>query len=363
MRIGIDLTGLWRQHTGIFRYAASLTPALLQRDDGIEYILFVRRGSSLPPWPAQAPFRIIQTPWTNERLATQLWFPLVRQQLRITAIHYPAFPPPLLQHHGLIASIHDLTVFRHPATMTRVGRLYWRPTLLHAARVGCPVLVPTRAIQTDLFTYTNAKPQHIVITPYAADPRFGCAPSKSLSDHIRHRWQLPERFILAVGTLEPRKNLHTLVAALRWLAEHNLRIPLVIVGRPGWGKPLPPIPGVPIQFTGYVTDEELIAFYHLASLFVYPSLYEGFGFPILEAFWAGCPVITTATSSLPEVAGGAAVLVPPKDVSALAQAIDELWHDVVSARRLIAAGKARAQQFSWATCAAQTAAAYCMAHS
>ncbi|MCL4509198.1 MAG: glycosyltransferase family 4 protein [Chloroflexi bacterium] len=359
MHIGIDLTGLWRQRTGIFRYAASLTPALLSLDSEIEYTLFVRKSETLPRWHSVRPVRIVETPWRQERLSMQLWFPWVRRQLGLDAIHYPAFPPPLLQHRGMVASVHDLTVLRYPETMTLAGRVYWGPLLRHAARVARPVLVPTQSTRQDLLELTTADPAHIVITPYAADERFALPPSPELIQHLRDRWSLPGRFALAVGTLEPRKNLPRLFEALAFLQQRGVTVPLIVVGRPGWGNVIPgAVSKLPIQFTGHVTDEELVAFYHLASLFVYPSLYEGFGFPILEAFWAGCPVITSCESSLPEVAGDAAVLISPHDTAALASAIDELWQDRVSARRLAAAGQERVRQFSWETCARLTVAAY-----
>jgi len=148
MRVGIDLSGLWRRKTGIFRYADAISRALLARDDGVAYTIFYRRGEAPPAFAGAARVRLIATPIRQERLATQLWFPLARRRLGLDAIHYPAFPPPLLQHQGMIASIHDLTALRYPATMTLAGRRYWGPLLRHAARVATPVLVPSRSTFT-----------------------------------------------------------------------------------------------------------------------------------------------------------------------------------------------------------------------
>jgi glycosyltransferase involved in cell wall biosynthesis len=363
VRIGIDLTGLWRHQTGIFRYADRITRALLARDDQIAYTLFYRRGEPPPALAEGTRARLIATPLRQERLATQLWFPLARRHLGLDAIHYPAFPPPLLQHEGMIASIHDLTALRYPQTMTFAGRRYWGPLLRHAGRVARPVLVPGRSTYADVITLTGAAPERVAITPYAADPSFGQAPAPALLQAARRRWHLPERFLLAVGTLEPRKNLATLFTALERLRRTLSPPPtLVVAGREGWGDVATAARlralGAAVRFTGHIADPELIALYHLATVFVYPSLYEGFGFPVLESFWANCPVVSTTSSSIPEVAGDAALLVDPLDSEALAAAIAGIWTDRPLADRLRTAGATRARQFSWQRCAELTVAAY-----
>ncbi|HEV7215999.1 MAG TPA: glycosyltransferase family 1 protein [Chloroflexota bacterium] len=362
LRIGLDLTGLWRRRTGIFRYADSISHALLARDDGVAYTLFYRRGEA-PPVAPRAGLRLVATPVRQERLAMQLWFPLARHRLGLDAIHYPAFPPPLLQQRGMIASIHDLTALRYPQTMTLAGRRYWGPTLRHAARTATPVLAPSRSTYADLVQLAGAAPERVMITPYAADPSFGRRPTGAALHAIRRRWQLPERFLLAVGTLEPRKNLSTLFAALERLRSTLDPPPiLVVAGREGWGDVTTSarlrMLGSAVCFTGHVGEAELIALYHLASVFVYPSRYEGFGFPVLEAFWADCPVVTTNSSSIPEVASEAAVLVDPLDAEAMATAIHAVWTDSRLAARLRAAGAERTRQFTWHHCAELTVAAY-----
>ena len=362
MRIGLDLTGLWRRRTGIFRYADAISRALLARDDGIVYTLFYRRGEA-PPFPPQAGVRLVATPVRQERLAMQLWFPLARWRLGLDAIHYPAFPPPLWQRRGMVASIHDLTPLRYPQTMTFAGRRYWGPLLRHAARTATPVLVPSRSTFADAVQLAGAAPERVVLTPYAADPSFGRRPPGAALQAVRRRWQLPDRFLLAVGTLEPRKNLGTLFGALETL-RGTLDPPpaLVIAGREGWGDVTTSAQlrafGSAVRFTGHVSEADLIALYHLASVFVYPSRYEGFGFPVLEAFWAGCPVVTTTSSSIPEVAGEAALLVDPLDAAAMAAAIHALWEDPGLAARYRTAGAERTRQFTWDRCAALTVAAY-----
>jgi len=202
-----------------------------------------------------------------------------------------------------------------------------------------------------------------MITPYAADPSFGRRPAGAALQAVRRRWQLPDRFLLAVGTLEPRKNLGTLFAALERLRSKLDPPPiLVVAGREGWGDVVTSARrralGSAVRFTGHVGEADLVALYHLATVFVYPSRYEGFGFPVLEAFWANCPVVTTNSSSIPEVAGEAALLVEPLDAVAMAAAIHALWTDAGLAARCCAAGAERTRQFTWDRCAALTVAAY-----
>jgi glycosyltransferase involved in cell wall biosynthesis len=169
-------------------------------------------------------------------------------------------------------------------------------------------------------------------------------------------------YLLAVGTLEPRKNLLTLLHAYAALPPSVP--PLVLTGSPGWGNQTLATTlatlnlGERVRFTGYVADEVLPALYSAAELFLYPSLYEGFGLPVLEAMACGAPVITSSTSSLPEVAGAAAVLIDPQRADHLAEAIQTLLETPDQRARLREAGLARAQTFSWDRCAQDTVNVY-----
>jgi len=363
VHIGIDLTGLWRCKTGIFRYAASISRALLARADGINYTLFYRKGEPPPAFALGSGARLVATPLRQERLAMQLWFPLARRRLGLDAIHYPAFPPPLLQRRGMVASIHDVTAWRYPRTMTWIGRHYWRPLLRHAAATARPVLVPSESTRADVIALAGADPEQVVVTPYAADAAFGQRPPEAIFAVVRRRYRLPDRYLLTVGTLEPRKNLVTLLRAMELLQRRASDKPtLVLVGREGWGPPdtvqrLQAL-GDAVRFTGHISDQELIVLYHGAALFIFPTLYEGFGLPVLEAFAAGCPVVSTTTSSIPEAAGDAALLVDPLDYLAMAEAISKVWNDPALAGRLRRLGRERSTQFTWERCAALTVDAY-----
>ncbi len=362
LRIGLDLTGLWRQKTGIFRYADCLARALIEQPKDGEFTLFIRRGSVPAPWMHTASARLVFTPFRQERLMTQFWFPLARHQLGLDAMHYPAFPGPFLQRSGYVATIQDVTVLRYPQTMTLVARRYWGPSLQHSARVSKPLIVPSQSTRRDVIDLLGADPAHISVTPYAADAVFRQALSPRQLSEVRQRLKLPERFALTVSTLEPRKNLTTLLGALQRLGRVADPPVLVIVGRPGWGslgvqEQLAAL-GDRVRLLGHTPDTDLAALYQMATVFAFPTLYEGFGLPVLEAFASGCPVIAANTSSVPEAAGDAAILLDPLNVDAWAGSLQRAWVDAALRQRLSDAGRRQERTFSWARCAELTAQAY-----
>jgi len=181
----------------------------------------------------------------------------------------------------------------------------------------------------------------------AADSLF-----KPVSSNLaKTKYQLTDPYILSVGTLEPRKNLNRLIEAFTLLNQKNLK--LAIVGKFGWGEKTKPVAGV--KLLGFVPDTDLAGLYSSAKAFVYPSLYEGFGLPVLEALSCGCPVVTSDVSSLPEVAGKAAVYVNPKSVENIGKGIKEAFKQAGSLRL---AGLTQAKKFSWEKTARETLKVY-----
>lgn len=232
----------------------------------------------------------------------------------------------------------------------RIERATIRPALRRAASLLC-ISEATRADLTVRFPLTAPK---AVVTPLAADPSFAAAVPMP-----GHR-DLNGEYVLAVGTLEPRKNLERLLDAWLLLApELRKRLSLALVGPRGWEDEaiLAKAEAAGARLLGRVSDDELRALYAGASAFAYPSLYEGFGLPPLEAMTAGTPVLTSNISSLPEVVGDAALLVDPLSVEAIADGLTQLLTDEALCTRLRAAGPARAAEFSWARTARETLAA------
>jgi glycosyltransferase involved in cell wall biosynthesis len=207
--------------------------------------------------------------------------------------------------------------------------------------------------------YPFLREEKIRVINEAANENFKIIQAKDILDDCMKRYNLPEKFILYVGTLEPRKNIVRLLQAFSGVHEKT-GVPLTIVGKKGWKYKeifntfLDLNLEEKVLFTGYVEPEELPALYNLATLFVYPSLYEGFGLPPLEAMQCGCPVVTSSVSSLPEVVGDAAIKVNPRSIQEIEQAMCRLLSDENLRNNYIEQGVKQAEKFSWERCARET---------
>lgn len=260
------------------------------------------------------------------------------------------YNPPVLFPGPVATVVHDVSFRRHPEAFPRLLRARIEATVWRAVRVSDLIVTGSEFSRTELLDlYPKVPPARVAVTPYAVRASFAdpCAPA-GLTE-VRHRYGLPERFVLAVGNLQPRKNLARLSQATAALA-----IPLVVVGQPLWRTEEVRRSIRPGQITwlGHVSDDDLRHLYALCTVFAYPSLYEGFGLPILEAMAAGAPVVTSAVSAMPEVAGDAAVLVDPFSVDDIEEGIGGLVRSAALREDYAARGRARAQQFSWQQTAA-----------
>ncbi|HEU5229301.1 MAG TPA: glycosyltransferase family 1 protein [Ktedonobacteraceae bacterium] len=371
LRVGIDLTGIWRRPTGIFRYAAELAQALLQLDNqAIQYVCFFAREIHPDFLPLRDAFTAIIAPTTNELLLKQCWFPLVLPRLRLDVMHYPAFPPPYAHPFAppLVMTLHDCGPWRYPQALTWHGRWYFRTLLAHGLHTCTRIITVSRHAKAEIGHFEGERfLAKLAVIPEAARPEFALPQSLAFLDSVRAKYRLPERFLLAVTTVEPRKNLVTLLDAYRELQEQSgASCPrLVIVGRKGWncGDILRYMQDLQetVIFPGHVSDQELVALYQMALCLVFPSLYEGFGLPVLEAMMAGCPVITSDSSSLPEVAGDAALLVNPLNATEIATAMQTVWQDEALRTSMTRNGRARAAHFSWRETARLTREVYALA--
>ncbi|GAC1650523.1 MAG: glycosyltransferase family 1 protein [Ktedonobacteraceae bacterium] len=371
VRIGVDLTGIWRRPTGIFRYAAEVAKSLLhEADESVHYVFFFAREVHPDFKPLMDSFEPIICPTTNELLIKQIWFPLILPRLRLDVIHYPAFPPPLLHLFGprSVMTFHDAGPWRYADTLTLHGRIYFRTLLAQGVRTCTSVITVSTHAKAEIGTFLgNRYLPKITIIPEAARPEFALACSDEYKAEVRNKYTLPAHYFFAVATVEPRKNLVTLLHAYKQLKQQlqvsgTICPPLVIVGRKGWNCDdilgyMTDLEGS-VLFPGHVSDEELIALYQMAMCLVFPSLYEGFGLPVLEAMMAGCPVITSNTSSLPEVAGEAALLVDPLNADAIATAMYQILDDPGVGVRMVQNGYRQVQRFSWQETARRTQEVY-----
>ncbi len=256
-------------------------------------------------------------------------------------------------------TVHDLAFLRFPGLFPRAWRALYRAGLAAAVRRAHVILTPSRHTAEDLLERTRARPERIHVVPLAASLEHGAGDP----ERVLERLKVPRPYVLFVGTLEPRKNLVRLVRAYRRVAADGLPHALVLAGPLGWRpkalhRELALRGPGEVVLTGPLPPADLDALYRGADLFAYPSLYEGFGLPVLEAMARGVPTVASATSSIPEVAGDAAILVDPRSVRELARAISDVLADRDLAERLAFRGRARAARFSWEETARGTLRAY-----
>ena len=272
-------------------------------------------------------------------------------------LHSPDFIPPFRRTCRSVITIHDLAFLRYPYLLTPESARYYGQ-VGRAVRSADPVIAVSEATRQDVLELLHADPGKVTVVYEAASP--DCVPLPPIEvEANRARLGLPERFVLFVGTLEPRKNLPVLLEAFARVWEEH-RVPLVVVGRKGWlyeevFRTRDSL-GLKdeVQFAGSVSGDQLLHYYNCADCLVLPSLYEGFGLPVLEAMACGTPVIVSNVSSLPEIVGDAGLLVEPTDVEGLAAAIGRLLASTELRDELGKKALARSAQFSWERAARET---------
>jgi glycosyltransferase involved in cell wall biosynthesis len=367
MRIGIDTTPLPARPVGAGNYIIQLVNALTRLDaelDEHELVIFAHRENRQAFDPA-ADDRVswILTPHLSpvmRLLWEQVSLPRLARKQRLDLLHSLHYTRPLWLPCASVVTLHDMTFFLQPELHTRVKRFFFPRAIRYSARHATALIADSESTRQDAIRMLNIDPQKITTALLGATPNFHPISESELLTATRKKYNLPDDFILYVGLVEPRKNLPLLIRALASLRQQGYPIPLVIVGRFGWrhAAVLEQIEQLGLKehviFTGYVPQADLPILYNLASVFVYPTLYEGFGLPVLEAMACGAAVVTSAVSSLPEIVGDTGLLVPPGDEPALAQAIASLLSDQEMAARLSQAAQTRALEFSWKRTAQKT---------
>lgn len=287
------------------------------------------------------------------RLPFLLWQQtLALRQLKANWYLANFFLPLSMPCRGIVA-VHDLSFRAHPKYFPRTIAWYMRWLTGWAIRQADYVLTGSEFSRQELFRFYAVDEKKAVMIPYGVGSEFGPAGSEidSIAEQaILSRYGVTAPYILALGNIHPRKNLARLLEAYLGLQQRRKSVPpMVWVGLEHWesGELLERARSAGVILTGFVAQEHLPAFYRHAAMLVYPSLYEGFGLPVLEAMACGAPVVASNTTSLPEVAGEAAVLVSPMDVNALTEAIAQLLDDPLLRQRLQQAGLERAKEFTW----------------
>lgn len=374
MRVAINAFFWGQTTTGSGQYLHHLVQALRRVRPDIALILLgdtaaTRRAHTMPP-PNDVGWRHVPTPFdTLHANLAKLWFEQVgapRAALAVQAdlYHVPYFAPPWRAPLPVIATIHDLIPLLLPAYRgSPLVRLY-TALVARAARRTPAILADSEATRRDILMHLRLPPTRVHTVYLATDIQ---PPAVEAIAAIRARYALPEPYALYLGGFDVRKRVPLLMRAL---AHTTGDWSLVVAGRlPRQDTPFTPDPrrvaeeaGVAdrVHFCGFVPDEEKAALIGGARFFVFPSIYEGFGLPVLEALTCGVPVITTNASSLPEIAGQAGLIVPPDDERQLANALDRLMHDDTLHARLATAARQHAACFAWEKTAHETAQVYAM---
>jgi glycosyltransferase involved in cell wall biosynthesis len=360
-------------HTSSFRragvsfYIEQVLQHLGAIDQQNHYSIFTTRGLDGAALGLPANFRVrpSHVPTINPRVRIpweQFLAPLLLRQIKADVFHGTLNVVPFRCPVPSVVTIHDLAFIRFPHTFRWYNRTYLDAATRASAKRAARICAVSEHTKREVVGLLGVPPARVVVTPNAARQHFQ-PPDPMLLEQFRTAKGLPAQFVLYVGTLEPRKNLTTLLEAYAQIARQH-DAPLIVGGGRGWkyGPVFERLEALGlrerVQFVGYLPEEELPLWYAAATLFVFPSIYEGFGMPPLEAMACGTPVVTSNTTSLPEVVGEAGLMVPPTDADALAAAMLRLLQDATLREELRARGLRRAAQFAWQQTAARTLAVY-----
>jgi glycosyltransferase involved in cell wall biosynthesis len=364
MIVAYDATTLDGRMSGVGYYTARLMESLA---DGAgagtldRLVVLSNRSVAVPAGPRVAVYPRrrcgVRSIWM------QLLLPGILRELRPDLVHFTNYLAPLASRVPYVVSFHDMTLSMFPQHHTLKKRLLTSSLLPLVARRARMILTPSESTRRDVVRLLGVPPERVRVIPYAAAPSFRRAGEGP--ELLNERFGVTPPYFLYVGTLEPRKNLvRALRAFARAFPDPDAGQRFVLVGERGWKyretlreAARPELAGR-VQFLGYVAEELLPLLYTHATALVYPSLYEGFGLPVVEAMACGTPVLTSRSSSLAEIAAGAALLVDPADETALAEGLRALAQDAELRGRLAASGLARAREFSWQRTGTETVAAY-----
>jgi glycosyltransferase involved in cell wall biosynthesis len=364
----IDLSAAAQERAGLGRYAASLAQALLAL--GVPLTAFINDtgGSRLEPPLSSLPTRSVhmaRKPWRLRAAATYFGGPSLDSVFEgVEVYHATEHLLPRLKRVASVFTVHDLAYLRYPQYHLLQNRLFLAYMMPRFLAQADHIITISESTRRDVLKYYRLDPAKIDVIPEGVEPRFTPAVGAEQVNAVRKAYDLPARFILFVGTIEPRKNLMTLLEAFAAVRVKHPQVGLVIAGGKGWlyqsffdrlsALGLQDV----VKLTGFVADEQLPALLNAAEVFAFPSHFEGFGLPPLEAMACGVPVVCSNASSLPEVVGEAGLLVAPDDLHAWVEALDRLLSDPALRQDLSGQGLARARQFTWEAAARQTLAVY-----
>ena len=357
MQIAVEARYLAGNRTGVGRYLLNLLRFLPQLSNEHEYFLYSDRLMEQPIVDDNIHYRILKG---HRLLWKHILLPIEQRKKQIDLMFIPSYSAPLLNLGKTIVTIHDLIATRHPEWTTKSQSLRFATVVKYAARKADYIIAVSEMTRKDILELTGVPEDKVKVIYEGVDEHFLKLPSNKLEE-FRNKYKLDQPYILYVGSIHPRRNIKRLIEAFIYLKkekriEHKLVLIGLVLQQGSQLKDWISESQLEDQILtyGFVPDDDLVKFYNFADIFIYPSLYEGFGLPILEAMACETPVITSNTSSLPEVAGDTAILIDPCDVKQIADAINQLIDDSSLREKLIARGKERCKQFSWRQAAVET---------
>jgi glycosyltransferase involved in cell wall biosynthesis len=371
-RIGIDARFYGLKQGGIGRYVQKLAENLERVDLTNQYIIFLRKENWSEYQPKNPNFKKVLADYQWYSLAEQIFMPFKIRQAKVDLMHFPHFNVPVFYRRPFVITIHDLILKRFPARRaSALGPIrYWLKTLAYqlviysAVKRAKKIIAVSNYTKNDILRYFRVEPKKVrVIYEGSPDELRPCLENTAFAKAVSFQGTALDKrpYLLYVGNAYPHKNLEKLILAFEKLSQQKEDLQLVLVGELDYfyqrlQKQFFDIKGV--VFTDFVSDQELVSLYQNASLYVFPSLCEGFGLPPLEAMTYQLPVIASEASCLPEVLGPAAVYFNPEDIEDMAKKIKQVLEDRALQEKLISEGKKRIEKYSWTKMAQETLEVY-----
>lgn len=351
MKIGIDASKFSvLQKTGTEYYTEEIIKRLIS-DSHNNYILYSQKPLSLN-LPSHCSNIVIPFPY----LWTQVGLSLKMLTQPPDVLFIPAHVIPIIHPKNTVYTCHDLAFRRYPAFYSSFQRLYLESSVRQAVIRASRIIAVSESTKKDLITFYGCSPEKIVVIYHGYNKQI-------YHTDIKAKRKIKSPYILFVGRIEERKNIRGLVTAFAFLKKKSHpSLKLVLAGKPGYGYPLikqfiderPSNVRRDIMELGYVDEKQLTSLYCHASAFIFPSFYEGFGFPVVEAMASGCPVVCSDIAPLREIGGDAALFFNPRDPEEMAQKLDRIIADKNLGRKMVAKGLKNVERFSWEQCAKQT---------
>lgn len=353
MRIAIDARKL--HDYGIGTYVRNLIRALARIDHQNEYALLCRPADCDAIAALGDNFRAVPEPSGNYSVKEQWHVPLTLRRVKADVFHAPHYVLPQFLPCPAVVTIHDCIHLRFPEYLpNRFAYGYAKLFMTMAARQATRVLTVSEASKRDILGYLRVPAAKVEVIYNGLDDRFSRSPDTAEVELVRQRFQLTDPYLLYAGNIKPHKNVDRVIEAFARLKKRGHEsLKLLIIGdeiskSPQLRRAVHRLQlHQQVRFLGFVSNDTLAVLFRLASVFVFPSLYEGFGLPPLEAMASGTPVVTSNVSSLPEVVGDAALLVDPRDAAAIAGAVERILEDPALRQALVQKGLVRSREFSW----------------